>query len=326
MLNLLSSIKKINSNQTKHLLDENELKKLQKFDASYFKGKNHFEKDGTQNYLPFQPICKCFKKIGYTENISGWKSKGLSDESIKPPDNSLPAILKYTGKRRYVKFNGSCLKQDKVTFNHGKIVNIYAVYDLKSNLNNFDPTLENCLFGAVKLTKNSDFDKYKYSGYGIGFDTKGTFSFPSGGIGQNIIIFGADTSSSVHANRRTENILIFGENIAQGLDDTTLTAEKMYSINFTASRKKFCLSLHYNEANSYLFVIGTETIKFKVKDSEIVANSLCLAKISEDFFVANMKNTGLYGSAFDFRIDYRCIGVDDVLDIHKYLMGKNNRK
>ena len=61
----------------------------------------------------------------------------------------------------YVKFNGSCLRQDQITFNHGKTVNIYLVYDLKSNINNFDPTLENCLFGAVKFTKTNDIDKYK---------------------------------------------------------------------------------------------------------------------------------------------------------------------
>ena len=166
---------------------------------------------------------------------------------MKPPDNTLDLTVKYTGKRIYVKFNGSCLKQDKITFN----------YDLKSDLNNFDPTLENCLFGAVKLTKNSDIDKYKYSGYGIEFDAKGTFSFPSGGIVQNIIIFGADMSSSVHANKTTKNILILGEGITQRLDDTTLTAEKMYSINFTVSKRKFCLSLHCNGANCYLFVTGT---------------------------------------------------------------------
>ena len=70
----------------------------------------------------------------------------------------------------YVKFNGSCLKQDKIIFNHGKTVNIYIFHDLKPNLNNFDPTLEDCLFGAIKLTKSSDIDKYEYSGYGIGFD------------------------------------------------------------------------------------------------------------------------------------------------------------
>ena len=134
--------------------------------------------------------------------------------------------------------------------------------------------------------------------YGIGFDAKGNFTHPSGGIDQNIIIFGAYMSSSVHANNKTKNILIFG--ITQGLDDTTLTAEDMYSINFTVSRKKFCLSLHYNVANSYLFVNGTEVIKFKAKNSKIVANLLCLGNTSEDFSEANTNKTGLYGSAFNF--------------------------
>ena len=79
-----------------------------------------------------------------------------------------------------------------------KSKHIYNVSDLKSNLNNFDPTLENCFFRAVKLTKNSDIDKYKYIGYGNGFDAKGTF-FPSGGIGKNVIVFETNISFSVHA-------------------------------------------------------------------------------------------------------------------------------
>ena len=85
-------------------------------------------------------------------------------------------------------------------------MNIYIVYDLKSTLNNFDPTLQNCLFGAVKLTKNSDIDKYEYAGYGTGFDSKGTFLHPSGGTVINLVVFGADISSSVHASNKTKNI------------------------------------------------------------------------------------------------------------------------
>ena len=152
---------------------------------------------------------------------------------------------------------------------------------------------------------------------GIGFDSKGTLSHPSGGIGQNVIIFGADISSSAYANNKTKSILILGEGFTQGLDDTTPYAEKMYSINFTATKKKFYLSLHYNRLNSYWFINDTKTIKFKAKDSEIVANPLCLGNISEDFFVANMKKTGLYGFVFDFNIDCRITAVDDILDIHK---------
>ena len=98
----------------------------------------------------------------------------------------------------------------------------------------------------------------------------------------------------------------------------------MYLINFTVTRKKFCLSLHYYRANSYLFVNGTKIIKFKAKDSEIVATPLCLGNISKDWSVDNMKDTGLNGYVYDFSVDYDAIAVDDILDIHKYLMKKNN--
>ena len=104
----------------------------------------------------------------------------------------------------YVKFSESCLKQYKIAFDHVKIVNIYIAYDLKLNLNNFDPNLQNCLFGAVELTRNSDIDKCEYAGYGIGFVSKGTCSHLSGGTGGNAVIFGADISSSVHANNKTK--------------------------------------------------------------------------------------------------------------------------
>ena len=115
--------------------------------------------------------------------------------------------------------------------------------------------------------------------------------------------------------------MISGLGPTQGLEHT-LSAEKMYSINFTD--KKFCLSLHYNGANSYLFVNGTEIHKFKAKDSEIVATPLCLGNISKDWSVDNMKKTGFNGYVYDFSVDYDAIAVDDILDIHKYLMKKNN--
>ena len=95
-----------------------------------------------------------------------------------------------------------------------------------------------------------------------------------------------------------------------------------YSINFTITKKKFCLSLHYNGANSYLFVNGTENYKFKAKDSEIVANLLCLGNISKDWSIDNMKRSEFTGYAYDFSIDYEATDVDDIKDFHKYLMKK----
>ena len=127
--------------------------------------------------MVFETKYKCFKKIGSTDNISQWKSKGLYNEIIKTPENVLAQKLKHTGKRMYVKLNGSSLKQDKTTFNHGKIVNIYIVYESTLNYN-ADITLENCIFGAVEITKKADVSKYKYFEYGIEFDGKRYFFTP----------------------------------------------------------------------------------------------------------------------------------------------------
>ena len=131
-----------------------------------------------------------------------------------------------------------------------------------STAHNNHPTLKNCLFGAVTLTRNANIDKYGYSGYGIGFDRRSSFSFPGGGFGQNALIFGVDMSFSAHIDNKKKDILVLGKGPTQGLEHT-LTAEKMYSINFTVTKKKFCLSLHYNGANSYLFVNGIKIYKFK---------------------------------------------------------------
>ena len=98
----------------------------------------------------------------------------------------------------------------------------------------------------------------------------------------------------------------------------------MYSINFTVIKNKFCLNLHYNGSNSYLFVNGTEIIKFKAKDSEIIVTPLHLGNISKDWSTHNIKKMGFNGYVYDFSIDYNATDVDDILDIHKDLMKKNN--
>ena len=104
---------------------------------------------------------------------------------------SITPEFSFYGTKTRVEFNGSCLKQDKVTYSHETIVNIYIVYEISKNYNiSSYPTLENCFFGAVSLTKNADIDQYKYSGYDIGFDRKGEFSLGSRGFGRNCIVFG----------------------------------------------------------------------------------------------------------------------------------------
>ena len=139
-------------------------------------------------------MCKFFKTINSVDNISERKSKGLYKESIKTPstsNNSLNPLFDDVNTKIRVKFSGSCLKQDEGTHDPRTIVNICFVYDLSKNYNiSSYPTLKNSLFGGVSLTKHDDIDQCKYSGYGIGFDRKGQFSFGSRGFGRYVIIIG----------------------------------------------------------------------------------------------------------------------------------------
>ena len=161
--------------------------------------------------------------------------EGFSDESIKPPSTPnkiLNPSVNYVGTNARVKFNGDCLKQEKITFDHRKIVNIYIVYETERSVNTSSyPTIENCLFGAVRLIKHNNVDVYKYSEYGIGFDRKGYYSIGNE-INKNIIIFGVGMSSSQHIDNKKKDILILGKGPTQGLEHT-LATEKLYSINFT---------------------------------------------------------------------------------------------
>ena len=209
----------------------------------------------------------------------------------------------YGGGKLRVNFIGGYLnKTNKTAYAYGKLVNIYTVFQLEaSSFNINDSTLKTCLFGTVTLTKNADINKYGYSGYGIGFDRRWSYSFPGGGFGQNVL-----------------------KGLTQGLEHT-LPAEKMYSINFTVSNKKFCWSLHYNGANSYIFVNDTKFYKFKTKDSEIVSRRpICLGNISKNWSIDNMKKTEFSGHVYDFSVGYDAIDVDGIKNINKYLMKKND--
>ena len=136
----------------------------------------------------------------------------------------------------FVKFNGSCLiKQNKFTFDE-KILKIYIVYGFDSNLNNFNPILENCLFGAIMITKNGDIDKYKYSGYGLVFDSKGVLLYPTGSFGNNAVIFGVEAIGSIHVSNLTNNILVLGKSFTK-INNTTIYAKKCIQLILVQLKK-----------------------------------------------------------------------------------------
>ena len=166
----------------------------------------------------------------------------MSDERINYNKTAVywisPYLNYYNTSKIRVIFDGACLKQDRPTLPHGGIVNIYIVYEIPANYNvSSYQTLENCLFGAVKLNKIADIDKYGYSGYGIGFDRHWSFSFDNE-VGRNVIIFGVDMSSSTKIDNRKKDIFILGKDQTQGLEHA-LSAEKLYSINFTEKKVFF---------------------------------------------------------------------------------------
>ena len=266
LTNLDAEFKKISdritSNKSRHLQIKNELKKLQKFDAAYFRGKKYFHRnEGAQNSLVFQVGEKYFKNYSSSSSykIEIWKSKGLSSQSLN--------LSGTVGTANDIKMSKP-VRTANVIFNHkesffeqkkeniiksGSIVNIYIVYSLSQKAIDSDNVLKNCLFGATKVTKpgdTTDADKYIYSGYGLGFDSTGQFTHPQGGMARNLIIFGVNSSNSAHSTNKTQNILILGHGLTQKVNNTTIYPEKVYSPNFSAENKIFCLSLHYNGDNS----------------------------------------------------------------------------
>ena len=235
--------------------------------------------------------------------LTTWRSTGIdnlstnSDLKAIPDATLLLPSLEYND-RMNVKFNVNYFLQNKVLHpNTNNVVNIFIVYKLDpiSFSRNADYTIENALFGAIKITVNADSSKSKYEGYGICFDEGGAFA--SGNItnGRNVLIFGADMSFSTHSTNKTNNIYVLGKDFVQGINGTTLYAEKIYKTNFTEPNKKFVLCLHYNFSNSYLFVNGTQELKFKSKADQILKEKLCIGNSSSDWTTTKSEKTGLYG-------------------------------
>ena len=132
-------------------------------------------------------------------------------------------------------------------------------------------------------------------------------------------------SFSIHANNRANNIYVLGDFLVQSINGTSIYAEKIYSKNSTEPGKKFILSLHYNSSNSYLFVNGTQDLKFTTKNNQILKEKLRVGNLSSGWIVVNSTKAGLYGNIYDFVVDYQGIdSVKQIYDMHRYLMTKHD--
>ena len=232
--------------------------------------------------------------------------------------------------------SGNHFQQNLKSFpNINNAANIYCVYKLDPIASTGDTsyTIQNALFGAMQITKNgTDYDQNNYKGYGICFDERSQFSHSiteNGRAhttnGRNVLIFGADMSFSAHATNRANHIYLMGDGLTQGINDTMLYVEKNYWRNFTDLGKKFVLSLHYNDDDSYLFVNGRQELKFKCKTDQLVKEKLCLGNLSDQWTTSESEKTGLYENIYDFVVHYeQILGVNPIYDMHRYLMIKHN--
>ena len=243
--------------------------------------------------------------------------------------------------RLYVYLQGNHFQQNNVLTSSNDhvlnedVVNIYIVYKLDPLASTRDKsfTIQNAFFEAMQITKNAtDSDKNNYKGCGIRFDKRSEFghTITEGGHAhttdaRNVLIFGADMSFSAHATNRANHIYLMGTGLTQGINDTTIYAEKNFYRNFTDFGKKFVLSLHYNGDNSYLFVNGRQELKFKAKTDQLVKEKLCIGNLSDQWTTSESEKTGAYGKIYDFAVDYEQIsGVKTIYDMHRYLIIKHN--
>ena len=230
--------------------------------------------------------------------------KGIENTKKEMP------ILK-NDERMYVYLQGSHFQQNNVLTSNNdhainkNVINIYMVYKLDPIASSRDTTftIQNALFAAMQITKNTNTSKYDYKGYGICFDERSEFghTITEGGFvhtadARNVLIFGEDMSFSVHKTNRANHIYVMGTGLTQGIHDTTLYAEKNFYRNFTDPGKRFVLSLHYNGDDSYLFVNGRQELKFKCKTDQLVKEKLCIGNLSDQWTTSESEKTRLYGN------------------------------
>ena len=252
-----------------------------------------------QSYLVYE--CKMGSFQFTNGKISVWKSTGIfnylgnSNMNAVGDSKGILPELKNEG-RMNVYFSGNYFQQTKVIIpNNNNVINIYCVYKMDPIASTRDTscTVQN----ALQRTSN----------------------------GKNVLIFGADMSFSSHASNRANHIYLLGEGLMQGINDTTIYAEKKYWRNFTEHGEKFVLSMHYNGDDSYLFVNGRQVLKYKAKNDQLVKEKLCIGNFSDKWTASESEKTGLYGNIYDFAADYEAIiGVGPIYDMHMFLMTKRN--
>ena len=265
------------------------------------------------------------KKDKGIDYILSQKSKGVYTFKRKPLYTAFLQSIKLS-----VYIIGMTLDKDPVALEQNnyltKIVNVYIVYDLdawpRNPTKNFKS--KNCLFGVTSIIKNSDKEMYANSDQRITFHSTGSWSF-NNDTTRSAIIFGADNSLSSHTDNHKNTFLVLGEGPTFGINGSFCTPEKKFTINFNNSNTAFCLNLHYNVDNSYLFVNGKEIFKFEANNKNVnFPAHFCFRSISNGFSAIKSREESLNRNVYGFPHDCNSIDKSYMLNTHKYLMNKNN--
>ena len=256
------------------------------------------------------------KKDKGTDYVLNWKSKGVFNSKPKPLYTAFLHSINLTEYRIRIKFDKDPLAVEQKNY-LSKIVNVYIVYDLdawpRNSTNDFK--FKNCLFGATNAVKNSDKEKYVCSRYGIIFDFAGSWTFGNDFARNDAIL----VLIIVH------HLMLIIARVSFGYGSFSLPEKKF--INFSKANTKFCLSLHYNPNNSYLFVTGKEIFEFKADNKNVnFPTQFCLRNISNGFSATEFREVSSDGNVYDFSVDYRSSDKSDILNIHKHLINKNKIK
>ena len=280
--------------------------------------------------MSFRPVFSSFTRGKDTLYIEKWKSLGLNDESeltaVKNTSNNTPKIV-FSNEEILIRFSdGDYFQQEKVDYIRNKVINIYIVYKLTPRIITEDGIVQtNGLFGNLKIgnTKNTLHYRY-YDGIGVFFDVTGSY----GGTGLiNLIIYGVDMKNSSHTTNTKNHIYILGKSFTQGLQyGATIYAEHDYvKVNGSQVNKKFILSVHYNDDNSYLFINDVKQFQFKAMSSLKLDNLLVNGNTSTNFpNQTDYKKEALHGDIYDFLVSYEATDIKKIYDIHRYLMKKHD--
>ena len=191
---------------------------------------------------------------------------------------------------------------------------------------NTDFIVSSCLFRPVRLNKNvdknryADPDKYRYSGYGVGFYAPLLSCLPNFEWHENVVILGMENSSSMHTDNTKRDILVLCEGPIDELDYAIITAKTKYTLNIIRSKKKICL--HFNASSRFLCANSVNVYSFKERNSDISEYPLCLRNSLKYFAVFMIKNKDRNGDVFYFFVHCDTVDISNIIDIPKYLMEK----